>query len=445
MTLYTVVQSFFVDQKIDPKSGIVVAVSTGIDSMVLLDVLLKMNAKIVVAHVNHGVRKDSFQEEEFIKNYCAKKSIELEILQLHPKKDLPKGENFQHWAREKRYDFFTRIAAEYSCDFIATAHHATDKVETFFMNAFRGSGIRGITSLQSRNGHIIRPLLAFSKHEIESYAIENGIEWREDSSNATDVYLRNRVRHFILPQLDKVDRNWQAGINITLQNLENEKALIKTLIAGWENRNVRHIDDGLQISVDALEDHPAAESLLRHLLFDLDPSLPFDALARSRDDAIGSYYYGSTHRALRDRDWLIIELKNTSTHEEVSVFTGEKEIQFPAHLTFEQIVKPKSFSFNSINLDQDSALLDFDKLNFPVKIRPWQAGDKFRPLGMKGFKKISDFLIDEKISRTEKEKTFVMTSNNEIIWLIGHRIDDRFKVGEATQIMYLARLHKRRV
>jgi len=281
-----------------------------------------------------------------------------------------------------------------------------------------------------------------TREEIEAYAKAENLVWREDASNESDDYFRNRVRHHVLPALEIADENWRHGLAVTQQNLANEKALLAAFVEGWKMRDVHIEGDVMHISIAALKEIPAPISLLRHLLFEVDEHLPFEQIANCANDATGSFYHGKTHRALKNRDWLIVEPIENTVSKPAFISANAKEIIEPLHLSFHQQEKPQSFDLRDLNLSKADALLDFEKLIFPLEIRLWQAGDSFMPLGMKGFKKVSDYLIDEKVARNEKEKTFVLTSNNEIVWLIGHRIDERYKVGTSTQIMYLARLHK---
>ncbi len=443
MHIVNSVQSFLNKHNIFAASGIVVAVSAGIDSMVLLHVLHALKLRLVIAHVNHGKREASAEEENFLRQFCKNLGLEIEVLKLNPEAEMPAGSNFQAWARQKRYAFFADVAKKHNCQFIATAHHATDKAETFFIHALRGSGLTGLTSLQAQKGKIIRPLLDVSRKEIEAFAKAENLVWREDASNQTDDYLRNRVRHHVLPALGLVDEKWPTGLAKTQENLKAEKLLLRFFVADWKAKNVIIEGDLWRISIDALQKTPSPVSLLRHLLFDVDAALPFENMADCATDETGSFYIGKTHLALKNRVELLVEPMKVSNLETVEISANAREILTPLHLSFFNQKKPNTFRLTDLNLTKADCLLDFEMLDFPLEMRPWQAGDTFMPLGMKGFKKISDYLIDEKVARTEKEKTFVLTSNGSIVWLIGHRIDERFKVGERTQIMYLGRLHNK--
>ncbi len=436
------VKAFLTKHKISPASGIVVGVSTGIDSMVLLHVLQQLNFRIAIAHVNHGAREASENEEIFIQNFGNTQNIPVKIFHLNAKENLPQGENFQAWARKKRYEFFNQVAAANQCQFIATAHHQDDKAETFFMHALRGSGLNGLTSLLPVNGNVIRPLLHINRQEIEGFAQTEKLVWHEDESNQSDHYFRNRVRHNLITALDQVEKDWRHGIALSQQNLIDEKNLLQDFVAIWAAEHVVTKNNQWHISIPALQKLSSPTTLLRYLLLQVDEFLPFQQMANCMHDDTGSYYLGKTHRALKNRDWLIVEPHAKIDDQPIVINNKTKEIIDPLHIRFHQQEKPKTFKVTDLILTKNDALLDFDKLVFPLELRLWQAGDHFIPLGMKGTKKISDYLIDQKVARNIKEKTYVLTSDNQIIWLVGHRIDERFKVCEQTQKMYLGQLHK---
>jgi tRNA(Ile)-lysidine synthase len=444
MSLTESTSSFLEKHQIDVGTKLLVAVSGGMDSMVLLRALHSLGQPMHVCHVHHGKRAESDAEETFVADWCAARNIPISIKRLNPA-EMPAGSNFQDWARQQRYAFFAEVAAQKGCGYIATAHHFNDKVETFFGHALRGSGLAGLSSLRPVQGKIIRPLLAISHEVLKNYALEHSLAWHEDESNTTDDYQRNRIRHHILPRLDEVSETWQQGIKNTFENLESERILLSGFIADWGVKNCIKLGTTLKINLKALAAQPSASALLYHLLAKTDAGFNWHALANCLNDAVGSFYLGTTHRALRDRAWLIIE---PATHNPIATVIIQRDTT--------HILNPVGLRFLAIERDADTnpqkgvasknetfmpadALLDFNKLTFPLALRPWQGGDKFIPLGMKGTKLVSDYLIDAKIPRSEKEKTLVLVSEGEIVWLVGHRISEAYKVGVETQKMYLAR------
>lgn len=421
---------------IEPHVGIVVAVSTGVDSMVLLDALCSLGQKVAVAHVHHGKRQQSDEELNFMVNFCEEKKLIYRTKYLQPN-GKPSGENFQAWARKMRYDFFKDVALDLGFNHIATAHHADDKFENFFFYALRGSGLTGITSLQAYQPPIIRPMLGLSRATIEDYAHQQKLTWFEDASNATDEYTRNRIRHSVIPALSDVNENWREGLAATQAHLQADKNLLDFLVAEWIKHHAFFWGDEIHLPLESIIQTPVAETLMFHFLKKIDPSMPWQALANCRANSVGSMYFGHTHEALRDREKLIIRPKKVNQPQAVQIFEETHEISFPFTINFKREV-----NHSKHNPRPGIEAFDYNKLNFPLSLRPWKMGDKFKPLGMKGFKKISDYLTDAKINRFEKENVWVLTSRNEIVWLVGHRIDDRFKIETNTQMMYLAQLQK---
>lgn len=447
MLIVRKVHQFIERQRIDLKSGIVVAVSTGVDSIVLAHALNELGGKLHVAHVHHGKRDESDEEETFVSNWCKLRQVPISIKRLKPT-EKPVSANFQDWARKQRYAFFNKVAEEHNCDYIATAHHFDDKVETFVAHALRGSGINGLSSLREKEDNVIRPLLNVSRAEIEQYAEEQNLEWREDTSNVSDDYQRNRIRHHILPALHKVKENWRDGMANTFKNIAEEKKLLHAFIEEWKAIHVKAKDEQWAISISALKNTMSPKALLFHLLRHMDEGFDWNALANCSNDRVGSYYYGSSHRALRDREHLIIEPRPLEVIQPIKIDLQTSSIETPYELNFavleadHETAPKKGQATSAESFEPTDALLDFDKLIFPLTLRPWQQGDKLIPLGMKGMKLISDYLNDVKVPRNKKEKTLVLVSGNDIVWLVGHRIDERYKVGEHTQKMYLARLQK---
>lgn len=358
---------------------------------------------------------------------------------------MPAGANFQDWARQQRYAIFNEVAEKESCNYIATAHHFNDKVETFLGHALRGSGLNGLSSMREIEGNIIRPLLNISHEVLKKYANENNLEWREDVSNASDDYQRNRIRHHILPALDEVSETWPQGIKNTFENLNHERTLLSSLVEAWAEKNCLRNGNTVKINLDAIAEQPAASALLYHLLGDLDSGFNWQALAYAHHDAVGSFYYGKSHRALRDRGWLIVSPLAETQEAPIQIPSDATHIEHPLQMRFSYVLRDEhtrpeiGIAGAKIYFNPGDALLDAEKLKFPLTLRPWQEGDKFSPLGMKGTKLVSDYLIDAKIPRSEKEKTMVLISDGQIVWLVGHRISEAYKVGAETQIMYLAR------
>lgn len=441
------IQEFLNRANIAQEDRILVAVSGGIDSMVLADCLHRLNRVVIVAHVHHGMRLESDEELDFVSGWCEARNIPFRSIKLDPE-EKPNGANFQDWARDQRYKFFRKEAKLNGCVAIATAHHFGDKVETFLGHSVRGSGLSGLTSLREIEGQVIRPLSAVTREMINQYAKDMHIEWREDTSNDSDDYQRNRIRHHVISSLDSVSKHWQKGMSKTLANLTGELQLLDELILNWKKKHVKEVGDQIYISIDAIGQSASRPSLLFHLLKHVDAEFDWQALSNCDNDQIGSFYFGRTHRALRDRHELVIEPISNNEQNGIDIYEDSTEIEEPISISFQVVEYDEhtdlkaGIANQSETFSSKDALLDLDKLQFPLTIRKWQSGDKFMPLGMKGMKLISDYLIDAKVSRLAKEQTWVLLNNDQVVWLIGHRIDERFKVGEDTQKMYLARLER---
>ena len=441
------IATFLAQQQVKNGQSILVAVSGGMDSMVLLHALHTLGQPLHVAHVNHSKRVESDEEAQFLEGWCTAKNIGISIVKLDTA-TMPAGANFQDWARAERYKFFKEQAQKQACPFIATAHHFNDKIETFFAHAMRGSGLKGLNSLHAKTGNIIRPLLETKYEDIQAYAREQHLEWREDASNASDAYQRNRIRHHLLPNLKLVNPNFESGFSQTFANLLEEQALIDAYVNRWKEEHVKIDNGNLAISIEAIRQAPAPGTILFHVLSKTEPAFNWQALAGCTYDAIGSYYLGKTHRALRDRQFLLVEPIPKQEQAAVPIHAATEAIISPIAITFVKVLRDAAtntiggIAAEDLPFTKQDALLDFNKLDFPLILRNYEEGDRFRPLGMQGFKKVSDYLTDAKVPRTEKERTLVLTSGNEIVWVVGHRIDDRFKVGADTQMMYLARPQK---
>lgn len=447
MLLTEQIRLFLESQGINAQQRILVAVSGGMDSMALAHIFHAIKQPIHIAHVHHGKRAASDEEADFVATWCVERTLRYSIKKLNPA-DKPANENFQDWARNARYAFFREIAKQQQCSYIATAHHFNDKVETFFAHALRGAGLNGLTSLQANNANLIRPFIDITQPEILEYATSVGLLWREDESNASNIYQRNRIRHQLMPVLSEIKNTYASGLRATMANLQQETELLNLLIDQWKLTNIVHHKNHFEINLNALHNIPAAKSLLFHVLREVDPHFDWDALAASINAPIGSLYLGKTHRVVRDRTALLVEKIKPISSIEINISSTTAHITNPIHLTFTQVMQDenthpqKGIVNTEMNFNKTDALLDFNALKFPLVLRNYQTGDVFRPLGMAHFKKVSDYLTDIKTPRSEKERVLVLTSANEIVWVVGKQIDDRFKVGADTQMMYLVRLQK---
>ncbi|MFM1875027.1 MAG: tRNA lysidine(34) synthetase TilS [Bacteroidota bacterium] len=395
---------------------ILVAVSGGVDSMVLASLLLESGYSIALAHCNYQLRgADSDEDEALVRKWCAEHNIPFHLKKVETKRLVEdSNSSIQMVARDERYRFFQELMTEYGYATTALAHHANDRVESLLMNVLRGTGFRGLQGMPSKRDNYIRPLLGFTKDEIREYAQLDDIPFREDASNAETYYQRNWIRLKVLPMLraskpDAFEKLLQL-CKRTESELPNYEKWIK------ERHEEIQIANG--ISIEKLQQSKAAFTLLKELLepkgFSSDQVFEVLEILNSIS---GTEVSSETHRVLKDRDGLLVSQLNQ----------GESQ----PTLRFEILDRNQ---VQSLKTEANVALLDADKINrSELKIRKWQQGDKFKPLGMKGWKLLSDFFIDQKLSVQEKERTWLLTYQNEIVWVIGMRLDNRFKVTDSTQ------------
>lgn len=400
---------------------ILVAVSGGMDSMVLLHLAQESGFKIAAAHVNFKLRgDDSDGDQEFVKSACAKLGIPFytNILKVDKTRD-----NVQIVARDLRYAWFKSLCESHGFEFILTAHHQDDRIETFFINLHRGSGIKGLRSIPEKNENVLRPILDFSKRDLLAYAEENGITWREDASNKETDYLRNKIRHGIAKDFSELSDAANANLAKSIDFLAEANHYFDNTSAVFIHSLINK--NGIYFIPDEKWNYlfgakPLHKYVLEYFGFHADQ---FDALGKFGESQSGKQMEGEKYTIYRDRNQFVLEPKEPLFDFEIPIKNRDGEIIEPVHLQWETLV---NFERNS-EPDPNIAMLNFDKLKFPLLLRPWRNGDKFVPLGMRGSKKLSDFLTDLKLTIPQKNRTFVLESSGEICWVVGLRIDDRFK------------------
>jgi tRNA(Ile)-lysidine synthase len=416
-----------------PGDRVLLAVSGGIDSMVLLQLYFASGYKPGIAHCNFHLRgAESDGDEAFVT--AAAQRLEAEYHQQDfdtERSALESGVSIQMAARNLRYRWFEEIREKNGYDFIATAHNQDDVIETFFINLSRGTGIRGLTGIPVKSGKIIRPLLFASRETIAAYAHEHHISYREDSSNASDKYLRNRIRHQLIPMLEEENPSFRNALMDTMQKLSETEKIYERELSQIKQRLMRKEDDRIRISIGDLSVYEARKSILFEILspFDFSPQAMEDVI-HSLDGPSGKQFLSATHRVVKDRKDLIITPLDQQEYRKYYLERTAGRITEPVDLEWMVIDHTDTFH---IPRDPKIACLDLQKLHFPLILRPWLPGDYFQPLGMKGMKKISDYLIDTKTSLPDKEKTWLLVSGNEIAWVAGQRIDERFKVRPDTR------------
>ena len=411
---------------------LLVGVSGGIDSVVLIDLLDQAGFSFAIAHCNFRLRgAESDGDERLVTSLARKYDARLykttfdtaEYAQEHKI-------SIEMAARDLRYRWFETVRTTHHLDFIAVAHHREDQLETFFLNLARGTGLAGLTGMRPINGKIIRPLLFASRQEIEKYSHDNLLEFREDSSNLNTDYQRNKIRHDLLPMMELLNPSFREGLIRTMGYLEDvENIYNQSIRQTWERVSFRMGNDFL-ISIAELKLlNPLPTYLFEFLKpFGFKNSIVKDIIS-SLDGISGKHFCSQSNRLVRDRDTLILSPMKNESHKPYYLEEGSKELMLPIHLKISVTEKKDKFKIPD---SQNVACIDHDKVQFPLMIRKWQKGDYFRPLGMIGLKKLSDFFIDSKLSLPEKENTWILANGEKVVWIIGRRLDDRYKITAAT-------------
>jgi tRNA(Ile)-lysidine synthase len=420
-------------QLANDQDKILVGVSGGIDSMVLWHLLVHTGYNVGVAHCNFSLRGDeSDADEQFVRYHCLMNGIPVHTIKFDTLEYAKEnGFSIQVAARKLRYAYFDEICKEHKYTRVAIAHNLNDSVETVLLNLTRGTGLKGLSGIKPINGNIIRPLLFATRNQIEEYATLHNISYREDSSNATVKYKRNFIRHKVIPLLRELNPSADISINQTARHLHEAQLLVDRQLSQIRKEIIYEDSGRVCLDIQKLKSEPAANLFLVDVLSDFNytPAMAGEVFGLL-DSLTGSRVESDTHVVFRDRNQLIIQPKQTLQPHWVQFDANARHIDHPIKLN---ITLNDYFKGRPLEKDPKVANLDFGKLEFPLTIRPWQPGDRFIPFGMTGFKKISDFLIDIKLPLPEKERVFVLTSDNEIAWVIGYRIDNRFRVDENTQ------------
>ncbi len=414
------------------EDSILVAVSGGLDSIVLLHLLHSSKKNIAVAHCNFSLRaKESDDDEAFVKQWARTHKIPFFSKKFNTKKFAKEQSlSTQMAARELRYTWFKELAKENGFTKIAVAHHADDQFETVLLNLLRGTGISGITAMNTQNGIIVRPLLYLSRKDIESYAKKHKLKWREDASNAEEIYARNKIRHKVLPVLKELNPSLLSTFVNTKRRLQNAQLVFEK---GKSDFLVKAAFDGgwkFKVTKDNV-----AKALLSEILFDF--GFTHDVISKitaANKLESGKIFLGKNCRLLKNRnEWILTPLQEI---EESFLLEKGASIALPI------VLKSASKAIKGFKISKDPTLaqLDEDKLKFPLKLRKWKQGDWFIPLGMKGKMKLSDYFINQKFSLLDKENAWILASGNDIVWIVAHRVDQRYAIGEKTKKVYLAQV-----
>jgi len=423
-----------------PQDRLLVAISGGVDSMALCHLLKEAKYSFSIAHCNFKLRAEASDlDESFVKSVAEALGVECFTkafdTRAHAKAE---GISTQMAARSLRYEWFESLMEDHGFDLLLTAHHKNDVVETVLLNITRGTSINGITGIAPKRDRIVRPLLSFTKADLLGYAINGKVKWREDASNKSLNYRRNKIRHEVVPILEEINPALLKQVErFTEKNLVVQKVFDAHIQA--LQRAIMQEGEVTRMAKQELKKRAISPFELHELLisygFNYDQCI---AILAQLDGLSGSKFESESHELLIDR-------------EELQIVTRRSDAAFSLQLNREDGVlqlngryQISTLKNKDLGLDKnpENAMLSLDKLVFPLTLRPWREGDRFRPLGMKGEKLLSDFLIDEKVSSVDKSKVFVLVSEGQIAWVVGKRISEDYRVSEDTEeVLYLKRQH----
>jgi tRNA(Ile)-lysidine synthase len=421
-----------------PQQKILLAISGGLDSIVMLDLFAKTGYQFAIAHCNFQLRADeSEQDQIFVQKLAQKYQIPLFEKYFDIKEITLKNKvSVQMLARELRYKWFSEILDTEGFAYIATAHHLNDSLETVLHNLAKGTGISGLRGILVKNElNVIRPLSFATRQQILTYSIENELVWREDSSNASDKYHRNLLRHEVVPVLKQINPNLEQTLATTLQRLQTVEKVYENYLENLRKTFFKRENNIFYLN---LEDFPKDLVLVYEMIKDFGYGFSqSEQIFETLDKTSGKQFHSEKYLLIKDRNQLVITSKPIEQpieNQDKFHFLIDKQqetLETPlGNFIFQQILKVSNFEFKN---NSNVAYLDADKLKFPLLLRNWQQGDKFHPLGMNQNKKISDFLINLKTPLNLKSRILVLISENKIVWVVGKRLDNRFKITDKTK------------
>ncbi len=431
------------------KDKLLLAVSGGVDSVVLCELCTQAGYDFVIAHCNFQLRhEESERDENFVRDLAKKYDAEILVKKFDTEKYAEENKmGIQEAARNLRYEWFFSLIGnkqpamenkqkDNDCllpiaYWIVTAHHANDNTETLLINFFKGTGISGLRGILPKHGKIIRPLLFAKKEELIEFAKKNDLNFVEDSSNASDKYTRNYFRNQLIPSIQKVFPQAEDNLLNNLERFRDIELLYEQSIQFHKKKLIEKKGKEIHIPVLKLLKSEPLSTIVYEIIKDFGfTSNQTEEVIKLLDSESGKYIQSHSYRILKNRKWLIITSTDTTIADNILVEEKDKIVEFAnGTLKFQKLTSDNS----QLTTDNAVAMLDADEISYPLLLRKWKQGDYFYPLGMKKKKKLSRFFIDLKLSLVEKEKVWVLEMNKKIIWIVGGRIDERFKITSKTK------------
>jgi len=420
-------------QLLTPGGRIIVGVSGGTDSVVMIHILMSLGYDCLIAHCNFHLRMDeSNRDELFVRNLAKDLKIPYYSIDFETTKYAEEHKiSIEMAARDLRYSWFYELLYNQDAQAIAVAHHADDSIETMLMNLVRGTGLKGLTGIQPRNHKVVRPLLCCTRLELETYLVHHDLEHIEDSTNTSSDYQRNKFRNEVLPLLLEINPSVRQTLYDSLERFEGNWTIYQQAIDKMKMEIVQTKPGLVKMDIDGIKRQVHIPTLMYELLhpYGFGSSL-IEQITDQLDGESGKVFYSDTHRLVKDRKYLLISEKEENYSEEYSINEDVSVIEFPLPMKISKQFVTSGFE---VSKELNRIHVDATKLSFPLVLRRWKEGDSFFPFGMKQRKKVSDFFINNKLSLLEKEQSWILVSNHEIVWIVGQRLDNRFCVSKETK------------
>ena len=422
------------------KDKILLAVSGGVDSMVMTDLFRRLNCKYAIAHCNFHLRgTESDRDEQFVSDYAARNNILLFKQEFDTFAYMEENKkSLEMSARDLRYDWFQNIMQEHGFNLLATAHHGDDSAETFLINLLRGTGIAGLHGILPKSSNIIRPMLFTSRRKIVEYSKKHNISYVEDSTNQDNKYTRNKIRNEIVPILREISPNFDVIIRKDIERLRETEEIFRVVIEKTKRELLQTNQGVTKIELKALKQLCPIHIYLYEILSEFgfnETNINSICEAIDENNSSGKQFYSEKYRLLIDRKYLLITMKENEDSQKnfYTINDYQSNITMPIKLHTEIL---KDLNFIKIPKSKGIAMLDYDKLQFPLILRHWQKGDYFIPFGLKGKQKLSDYFTNNKYSILDKERQWLLCNGEDIVWIVNERIDERYKITNETKIIF---------